>query len=476
MRKIVFFCLFVYAFLFIPSPAYGQQHTIVIYSETTIPNLISGPDYATAKLFVMSPDGVAFTVTGTWGIDFRTGTDFSAGEAKYFDTPSPSVFGTITVPANGDPVDVGAKLGETFQSLVVNNTGTCLTSADKAFARARYTPGDNLSLTITDPLATQITNIGAMIGVLKVLKSDGTPAVGASVTFNNWDSDPGTHPATTDSFGQVLGIHRLNCSNSHTITASLGGETRSIVLPAQTGSTPNTICNGNARDFTIQMAPAATPTSTPTPTITPFLTPPVPPPPGPPKLICYNNGGLKFDAEWYGNSNTTGCNIWIQAGNDANQISTACNGREIVSSLATSGQIVPGGSYKLFANDGPHTYESQLISCPVGGCSISGSPTCDGVNSKVDWTINPTSAYCQRLQFYKNNVFVSSHLCTSSLTTGSLDTDDQVELEAVDKSNAILCASNAVSVCAIITPTPSPTPTPTPFINQSPPPNPTKNF
>ncbi|MBI4100487.1 hypothetical protein HY439_01990 [Candidatus Microgenomates bacterium] len=276
MKKILFSLLLApFALLLIPHPAHAQN-SIVIESQANIPVLISGPDYATAKLFVSSPDGEPFEVTGTWGIDFRTGNP--PGEATYFANPSPSVYGTITIPANGSAVDVGAALGATFQSQVVNNTGSCLTDiAGRAFARARYTPGDNVDVTIIPPNVKEINNIGAMIGNLTIERSDGSPASGASVVFSSPDGGQtpfkdGTYSWTydADSFGRVVGIHRLNCSKTYDINVTLGTESGFRRLPPQPGGDSNTICNGQSRDFTIRLNPPGPP---PTPTFTPTPTP-----------------------------------------------------------------------------------------------------------------------------------------------------------------------------------------------------------
>ncbi len=289
MRKILFFLLVFFFFLFSFSHAYAQTtHDIVIRTDASTPILISGPDYATARLFVKSPDGVAFTVTGTWGIDFRTGDPASGGVATYFVDPSPSVFGTITIPADGSEVDVGAALGKTFQSQVVNNTGTCLTNEGRAFARARYTPGDTVNLTIRDPLATQITNIGAMMN-LHINNNDGSPAAGASVTISPADSDPNGGRYTTDQFGQVLGAHRYNCSIRHTITASLGTQSKTITLFSSTDLIDPYICNGQSRtvNIPISSSPTATPATATPPsgaTVTPTNPPPTLPPP--PPALC----------------------------------------------------------------------------------------------------------------------------------------------------------------------------------------------
>ncbi|MFH0937597.1 MAG: hypothetical protein V1808_04905 [Candidatus Daviesbacteria bacterium] len=232
----------------------GSTHEVLIQSRIlNLPPLISGPDVARAQLLVASDDGTGFTATGDFGIDFRTG--YEPGEAQYFASPSPYTYKSVWLPADGSWVDAG-----TYETQVANNTGTCLTGINgRVFARPRFTwSGSNYTSSIyyTDTY-TNTVNIGAMIGILKIRRSNGTDANGASAYLSPADYNPGGGNLTADSFGQVAGIHRLNCSNSHVITASLGGETGSISLPAQSGSTPNTICNGQSRDFTINLAPPA---------------------------------------------------------------------------------------------------------------------------------------------------------------------------------------------------------------------------
>lgn len=286
IKLLLIIVFFIYTFFLTTQKTYAATPNIFIRVEFSAPSLISGPDEATADLYVSSPDGINKTVTGTWGVDFRTGacavatnpTCSGVGSAQYFVTASPTVTKSVTISADPNT----ETLVGTFTSQVSNSTGTCLTSnASSAWARPRYSPGDAANVTLDNVRTQSITNIGAMIGTLRILKADGTPAVGATISISPQDSVPPDDIIPANSAGEIYGIHRLNCSNGHTITADLGSQTGSLVLPAQGGNTPNTICNGQSRSFTIDLsAPSGTdPTDTPVPTVagaptaTPTLTP-----------------------------------------------------------------------------------------------------------------------------------------------------------------------------------------------------------
>lgn len=261
MKKLVIVFAFITAFLFLGSEkAYAQIETFV--EITDCPQLISGQDTCNANLYVATNDGNTYSVDADYGIDFRTGDSTTYGISPYLQTPSPYTRKTLTITPN-------FQLADTFNTTTKNDTGICLTNIEgQIFARARVSVYSGQTVDSLDVGYQNVVNIGAMIGVLRVLnKSDGSPVAGAMVNFDNWDSDPGGHPYYTDGFGQVVGIHRLNCSKPHTITASLGGISESLYLPpSQPDNSPGTICNGQSRYFDI-LLPVPTPTpGGPTPT------------------------------------------------------------------------------------------------------------------------------------------------------------------------------------------------------------------
>lgn len=246
-------------FLFILSPQQAHADIVARTQIVSCPALISGPDFCIANLLAQTDDGSTVTINATYGIDFRTGTALP-GVATYLFTPSPSNTGTITI---GPTLD---NYGQ-FQTQVDNGTGTCALNESHAFIRPRI---DTTDATVVLNTTTQsITNIGAMVN-LHVIKSNGSDAVGATVTVSPADGSGGSF--TTDAFGQATSIHRLNCGISHTVSVTAGSETGSLFLPAQTSANdPSTICNGTSRNFTITTSPPA-PTSTPAPP-TPTLAP-----------------------------------------------------------------------------------------------------------------------------------------------------------------------------------------------------------
>lgn len=266
------------------------------------PSLPSGPDILKVKVEVAtSTFGDAFTLDGIGGADFRDGN----GNATFFSNPSPQKPISVFLPGDQGWVSIGE-----FETQVKNDTGNCLTDiAGQIKIRSFISPSDSsISVNPSMEVPYNAINIGAMFN-LNIYKSGGSAAAGASVTISPADSDPNGGRYTADSFGQVLGIHRYNCTLNHTVTVSLGSESKTTTLNSSFSTTEPFICNGQAKNFTITLSP---PAATPTPT-------PQPVPAAPTNLRvagsgCNGDGSTWVDVAWNAVSEADNYTVYLWTG------------------------------------------------------------------------------------------------------------------------------------------------------------------
>ncbi len=474
---LIIFLAFFFLALFPIKQAYAQINcfTVSVVPSSSNPTLPSPGQWIYATVIVKnSVDcdavGQGYTIDIGWSLSQGSGTDSFFG-------PSTDSY---TLSANIPP---GLTAQHIFGTQV--KIGNYCSTSGHVQITGTFSKGSE-----STPLAKQVTTLDHGVGARltgAVTDQNGNGVNGARVTINPADYSSGSY--TTNTSDGFFVFNGLDCSStipSHTITATSNGQSSQRTV--YYSSSPNTprLCNGSTIDIPLQLQPAgptSTPTSTPTNTPTPTITPFISPPPPPPTLSCTVNGVLLLTAQWYGNSNTTGCNIWVQGGSSAYQISKACNGgSQNMNFLHDNRGVSPdtslqsGNIFELHAwdNNNPERISAQTTCPGAATCTFDPpSPACNGTDSQITWTIkNLASANCSTLTLHDDTLssVVSNPGCASSYTNSSLIPGHNYSLQVIGSPSG--CISSSITAPACTTPTSTPTgtlsPSPTPTVTVTP--------